>query len=303
VTSMKVMARWWSGVFVVALLAVGAVTSSCGTGIGGDNSSPTAPTSQTVPNLTGTWTGTTFSNSTGLTFSAGVTFFQTGSALSGTWYAGGGTTGGTISGTVNSSGGVSFTTTPSNPLTCPLSVTAIVAGSTLGGTWATTGCTEAITGTLSLTKGGGGVPPTTAWSRTGTGATIMDLPTRITHIRIEGEYNGQQVMNFIVWCGSGDDLGGLLVNEILGTHSGYSTTYSGIHSALRSYSTAGQPCGELEVTYSSGLQWSITETAPRSGLSETAPRSGLSPAATTGSLAGDVDAVQRLRRQATTTRE
>ncbi len=143
-------------------------------------------------------------------------------------------------------------------------------------------------------------PVATPWSRTGTGATIMYLPTRITHIRIEGEHNGQLVVNFIVWCGSGDDLGGLLVNEILGTYSGYSTTYSGIHSALRSYSTAGQPCGELEVITSSDLQWSITETAPRSGLSETAPRSGLSPAATTGSLAGDVDAVQRLRRQATT---
>jgi hypothetical protein len=150
-TSMKVMTRWWSGVFVVALLAV---TSSCG---GADSSSPTAPTSaptsQTVPNLTGTWTGTTFSTGTGTVASAGITFFQTGSALSGTWYAG--TTGGTLSGTINSSGGVSFTTTPSNPLTCPLSVTAVVANNVISGTWATTGCTEAITGTLSLTKGGG----------------------------------------------------------------------------------------------------------------------------------------------------
>jgi hypothetical protein len=155
-TSKKVMARWWSGVFVVALLAV---TSSCG---GADSSSPTAPTSaptsQTVPNLTGTWTGTTFSTGTGTVASAGITFFQTGSALSGTWYAG--TTGGTLSGTINSSGGVSFTTTPSNPLTCPLSVTAVVANNVISGTWATTGCTEAITGTLSLTKGGGSTTPT-----------------------------------------------------------------------------------------------------------------------------------------------
>ena len=130
----------------------------------------------------------------------------------------------------------------------------------------------------------------TPWSRTGTGATIIDLPTRITRIRIEGEYNGRGE-NFVVWCGVSGDRGGLLVNEILGTRSGYSTTYSGIHSARRSYGGRGQPCRELQVRHSSGVRWSITETAPRSGLS---------PAATTGSLAGDVDAVQRLRRQATT---
>ena len=130
----------------------------------------------------------------------------------------------------------------------------------------------------------------TSWSRTGTGATIIDLPTRITRIRIEGEYNGR-IENFVVWCGVSGDRGGLLVNEILGTSSGYSTTYSGIHSARRSYGGSGQPCRELQVEHSSGVRWSITETAPRSGLS---------PAATTGSLAGDVDVVQRLRRHATT---
>ena len=42
------MARWWSGVFVVALLAVGAVTSSC---------SPTAPTPTRIISLSGNTTG------------------------------------------------------------------------------------------------------------------------------------------------------------------------------------------------------------------------------------------------------
>ncbi|MCH2253437.1 MAG: choice-of-anchor D domain-containing protein, partial [Vicinamibacterales bacterium] len=44
------MTRWWSGVFVVALLAGGAVTSSCS---GGNSSSPTTPTpTQTTPTPT-----------------------------------------------------------------------------------------------------------------------------------------------------------------------------------------------------------------------------------------------------------
>jgi hypothetical protein len=142
----------------------------------------------------------------------------------------------------------------------------------------------------------------TPWSSAGSGATIIDLPTRITRIRITGTYNGSSE-NFTVWCGIPSDRGGLLVNEILGTRSYTSgTTYSGIHSALRSYGGTGQPCRELQVKYASGVQWSITETAPRSGLSETAPRSGLSPAATTGSLADDVAAEQRLRRQVETAR-
>jgi hypothetical protein len=133
------------------------------------------------------------------------------------------------------------------------------------------------------------VPPT-PWSRTGTGNTIIDIPTRITRIRVEGEYNGYS-SNFIVWCGVSGEGVTLMVNELLGTGWG-DTSYSGIHSALRTYSD--EPCRELEIESSSGVQWSFTETSPRSGLS---------PAATTGSLAGDVDAVQRLRRQAKTKRQ
>ena len=124
------------------------------------------------------------------------------------------------------------------------------------------------------------------WRRSGTGATIIDLPTRITRIRIQGEYHGRGE-NFVVYCGAAGDRGGLLVNEIIGTR--YSTTYSGVHSALRSYGGRGQPCRELQVVYSSGVRWTITETSPRSGFTS----------ASTGSVTGDEAVVRRAREQVT----
>ena len=130
------------------------------------------------------------------------------------------------------------------------------------------------------------VPPPEPWSASGTGSTILDLPTRVTRIRIEGEYNGH-VENFSVWCGAPGDRGGLLVNEILGTSSiAIGRRYSGIHSARRSYGGSGQPCRELEIG-DAGVKWAITETAPRN--------SSLSPSASVGNLAGDEEAVARAR--------
>ena len=130
------------------------------------------------------------------------------------------------------------------------------------------------------------VPKPVPWRASGTGATILDLPTRITRIRIEGEYTGGSE-NFVIWCGTAGDRGGLLVNEILGTRR-RSTHYSGIHSARRSYRNAGDPCRELQVEHSQGIRWTITETSPRSALS---------PAASTGSAFGDEEAVRRAREQ------
>ena len=129
------------------------------------------------------------------------------------------------------------------------------------------------------------VPKPVPWRASGTGATILDLPTRITRIRIEGEYTGSSE-NFVIWCGTAGDRGGLLVNEILGTRR--STHYSGIHSARRSYGNAGDPCRELQVEHSQGIRWTITETSPRSALS---------PAASTGSAFGDEEAVRPAREQ------
>lgn len=134
--------------------------------------------------------------------------------------------------------------------------------------------TQTIVVTVRNTGGG--------WQRTGSGPAIVDLPTGITRIRIEGEYNGRGE-NFVVWCGIQGDFGGLLVNEILGT-AWSSTRYSGEHSALRSYNGRGEPCRQLEIEHSVGVRWQITELSPGSGLS---------PLAGTGSLAGDQAAVRR----------
>ena len=131
-----------------------------------------------------------------------------------------------------------------------------------------------------------------AWSATGTGPRIIDLPTSVTQIRIEGEYTGSS-QNFVVWCGADSygDAGGLLVNTILGTFSG-STRYAGVHAARRDYNNQGDPCRQLEVVYSERLRWTITETAPRRGVSSNA---GISPNASTGSRTGDMEAVRRAR--------
>ena len=97
---------------------------------------------------------------------------------------------------------------------------------------------------------------TTAWTQSGTGSTIIDLPTWITRIRIEGEYTGSSA-HFAVLCGSTGDYGGLLVNEAIGTFLD-ATIYSGVHSALRN---SGLPCRELQIT-GTGVQWTITQVAP-----------------------------------------
>ena len=97
---------------------------------------------------------------------------------------------------------------------------------------------------------------TTAWTQSGTGSTIIDLPTWITRIRIEGEYTGSSA-HFAVLCGSTGDYGGLLVNEAIGTFLD-APIYSGVHSALRN---SGLPCRELQIT-GTGVQWTITQVAP-----------------------------------------
>ena len=99
--------------------------------------------------------------------------------------------------------------------------------------------------------------PPTGWTQSGTGSTLFDLPTWITRIRIEGEYTGSST-NFVVRCGSPEDYGGLLVNELLGTAFSQ-TRYSGVHSALR---RNGDPCREIHVDLASRVRWTITQVAP-----------------------------------------
>ena len=91
------------------------------------------------------------------------------------------------------------------------------------------------------------------WSRSGTGSTVLDLPTRLTRIRIEGEYTDSSE-NFIVMCGGpGDFFEGYLVFEFLGTFW-ESTRYSGVHSARKNN---GDPCRKLDIK-GPGVQWTIT---------------------------------------------
>ena len=103
--------------------------------------------------------------------------------------------------------------------------------------------------------------PPTGWTQSGTGATILDLPTWITRIRIEGEYTGIGE-NFVVWCGSPGDYGGLLVNENIGTFFlSTPTRYSGVHTARRTYNNSGDPCRELQID-GTEVRWTITQVAP-----------------------------------------
>ena len=127
--------------------------------------------------------------------------------------------------------------------------------------------------TLTVRRSGG------AWSAQGVGNTVLDVPTDVRVVSITGEYTGYS-SNFIIWCGL--DPGGLVVNELLGTGWG-ATTYSGVHSALRDYNRAGQPCREFEIENSASVRWSIAERTSGSGV---ASRGG------TGTLAGDLAAVE-----------
>ena len=85
------------------------------------------------------------------------------------------------------------------------------------------------------------------WKRSGVGATVFDMPTYVSRVKIMGTYTGGGE-NFVVWVGND-----LLVNVILGTRW-ESTRYEGVHL------TKG---GVTQVKYSSGLQWSLEETDPK----------------------------------------
>ncbi len=82
------------------------------------------------------------------------------------------------------------------------------------------------------------------WSRSGTGNTVFDMPTYITRVRIIGTYTAGG-SNFIVYIG-----GRLIVNDIIGTRWP-STVSDGM------YVTTG---GVVQITNSTGVVWSFTET-------------------------------------------
>ena len=88
--------------------------------------------------------------------------------------------------------------------------------------------------------------PTPVFTRSGTGASVFDLPASVTRIRVTGDYQGF-CENFFV-----DFAGRSLVITTLGTCS----IASGAHFE-GSFATSGG--GLIEITRSTGVTWSVTE--------------------------------------------
>lgn len=86
------------------------------------------------------------------------------------------------------------------------------------------------------------------WTRTGGGNDVWTKPLWVSRVRVHGFYGGSS-QNFVIWCGTQ-----LVVNEILGTFGGRSTTYDGTH-ALDSTRCSTEMHSEI----SNGVSWSVTE--------------------------------------------
>lgn len=98
-------------------------------------------------------------------------------------------------------------------------------------------------GNTTAVSGRGQGPP---FKKTGTGATVFDIPTSISRVHIAADYGGS-CENFVVKVA-----GRLVVNEILGRCSvAIGPHYDGTHLI-----TGG---GVAEVTLSSGVSWLVEE--------------------------------------------
>jgi hypothetical protein len=86
--------------------------------------------------------------------------------------------------------------------------------------------------------------PAGLFTKTGSGDTVFNLPTRVTRIHVEGTFAGAS-SNFIVKVA-----GSNIVNEIIGT-SRNPVAFAG------DYVLAGG--GTVEITSSSGVSWTFTE--------------------------------------------
>lgn len=117
---------------------------------------------------------------------------------------------------------------------------------TYGGTLTVNGDQTSGTNTI-LISGRGSLDGLPLFSRSGSGATVFDMPTYITRVRVVGRYSGR-CENFIVWVG-----GRLVVNDILGSCSvADSQNYDGTH--LLQGTT-----GVVEVREATAINWTITE--------------------------------------------
>ncbi len=86
---------------------------------------------------------------------------------------------------------------------------------------------------------------TVPWGVTGGSNSGWPKPLYVTRVAITGSYTGSS-QSFMMWCDSS-----LLVNVILGTSAGHSTTYSGEHPT--------PSCTAMHTEMSTGVSWSVTE--------------------------------------------
>lgn len=134
--------------FVLVLLLV---VPACG---GGDKS-PSSPSTPSVPNVAGNWAGPAQDSYVGAGQLA-LSLSQSGSALTGTWSSQynvpGANNGGSLTGSINASGSMTVTLTPSVPTSCPFNATAAASGNQINGTYAAFNCSVAVSGTFGLAR-------------------------------------------------------------------------------------------------------------------------------------------------------
>lgn len=112
-----------------------------------------SPTSPADSSISGTWSGSILTSSSGLD-TVTLSLAQTGSTLSGSWSSlfpnPAINSGGQVSG-LKSGISVNVTMLPSQPTACPFTFTATLSNTTtMSGTYAAVNCTLAISGTLTL---------------------------------------------------------------------------------------------------------------------------------------------------------
>jgi len=107
-------------------------------------------------------------------------------------------------------------------------------------------CAEFASTEGAVTSGstGGSTVVAGSFSKTGTGDMVFEIPASVTRIRIQGSYADNSSFFVVKVAGS------LLVNELIGTDWS-STTFDGTYLV-----TGG---GTVEITKSSGVDWTITQ--------------------------------------------
>ena len=106
------------------------------------------------------------------------------------------------------------------------------------------------------------LPAPKAWSISGIGPRLFDVPERVTRVRVRASYGGRH-RHFVLWCGSPDARGSLLADVYLGTApQAVGTRYDEEHSARRVYGPSTLSCGQFHVEYGDGVRWTVSEIAP-----------------------------------------